>query len=121
MAEAYIIDTVRSPVGKRGGSLSQIHPVLDGKNRPIFEPPAFDINTSIQRCLVKAIALHGRPRIYVLGPATVVSPAVVRDLQSLGAHGLIERRTIWAGHGQGKIELVALTSQGRRRRARSAR
>ncbi|MFN8051710.1 MAG: acetyl-CoA C-acetyltransferase [Acidimicrobiales bacterium] len=26
MAEAYIIDTVRSPVGKRGGSLSQIHP-----------------------------------------------------------------------------------------------
>jgi hypothetical protein len=33
--------------------------VLDGKNRPIFEPSAFDINTSIQRCLVKAIALHG--------------------------------------------------------------
>jgi len=40
-------------------TLSQVHPVLDGKNRPIFEPTAFDINTSIQRCLVKAIALHG--------------------------------------------------------------
>ncbi len=26
MAEAYIIDTVRTPVGKRGGSLSQVHP-----------------------------------------------------------------------------------------------
>ena len=26
MAEAYIIDTVLTPVGKRGGSLSQIHP-----------------------------------------------------------------------------------------------
>ncbi len=26
MAEAFIIDTVRTPVGKRGGSLSQIHP-----------------------------------------------------------------------------------------------
>ena len=26
MAEAYIIDTIRTPVGKRGGSLSQIHP-----------------------------------------------------------------------------------------------
>jgi acetyl-CoA C-acetyltransferase len=26
MAEAYIVDTVRTPVGKRGGSLSQIHP-----------------------------------------------------------------------------------------------
>jgi hypothetical protein len=42
-----------------GVMLSQIHPVLDGKNRPIQEPTAFDINTSIQRCLVKAIALHG--------------------------------------------------------------
>ena len=42
-----------------GVRLSQIHPVLDGKNKVIFEPTAFDINTSIQRCLVKAIALHG--------------------------------------------------------------
>jgi hypothetical protein len=40
-------------------TLSQIHPVLDSKNRPLLEPSAFDINTSIQRCLVKAIALHG--------------------------------------------------------------
>jgi hypothetical protein len=40
-------------------TLSQIHPVLDGKNRPLLVPSAFDINTSIQRCLVKAIALHG--------------------------------------------------------------
>jgi hypothetical protein len=42
-----------------GVTLSQIHPVLDARNRPIAEPNAFDINTSIQRCLVKAIALHG--------------------------------------------------------------
>lgn len=42
-----------------GVTLSQIHPVLDTRNRPIMEPNAFDINTSIQRCLVKAIALHG--------------------------------------------------------------
>lgn len=39
--------------------LSQIHPVLDHANRPLKEPNAFHINTSIQRCLVKAIALHG--------------------------------------------------------------
>ena len=25
MAEAYIIDTVRTPVGRRGGGLSQVH------------------------------------------------------------------------------------------------
>lgn len=43
----------------RGVTLSQIHPVLDGRNQPIQLPTAFDINTSIQRCLVKGIALHG--------------------------------------------------------------
>ncbi len=50
---------VEVAVTMQGLTLSQIHPVLDGKNRPIFEPTAFDINTSIQRCLVKAVALHG--------------------------------------------------------------
>jgi len=40
-------------------SLSQIHPVLDNRNKTIENPTAFQINTSIQRCLVKAIALHG--------------------------------------------------------------
>src|SRR4029453_1927721 len=50
---------VEVAVTAQGITLAQIHPVLDGKNRPIFEPTAFDINTSIQRCLVKAIALHG--------------------------------------------------------------
>ena len=40
-------------------TLSQIHPVLDGRNRPLLAPSAFDINSSLQRCLVKAIALHG--------------------------------------------------------------
>ena len=43
----------------QGVTLSQIHPVLDHKNRPIMAPSVFEINTSIQRALVKAIALHG--------------------------------------------------------------
>lgn len=38
-------------------AFTQIHPVLDYKNSTIKEPNAFQINTSIQRCLVKAIAL----------------------------------------------------------------
>ncbi|MEJ7671103.1 MAG: DUF1071 domain-containing protein [Casimicrobiaceae bacterium] len=50
---------VEVAVTVQGVTLAQIHPVLDGKNRPLAEPTAFDINTSIQRCLVKAIALHG--------------------------------------------------------------
>lgn len=50
---------VEVAVTVQGVTLSQIHPVLDGKNRPIAEPSCFDINASIQRALVKAIALHG--------------------------------------------------------------
>jgi hypothetical protein len=34
-------------------------PVLDFRNKPISTPNAFDVNTSIMRCLVKGIALHG--------------------------------------------------------------
>ena len=37
----------------------QVHPVLDNRNQPIKKPNAFQVNTSIQRCLAKAIALHG--------------------------------------------------------------
>ena len=37
----------------------QVHPVLDNRNKPIKTPDAFQVNTSIQRCLAKAIALHG--------------------------------------------------------------
>jgi hypothetical protein len=34
-------------------------PVMDYKNRPIPSPDAFQVNTAMQRCFVKAIALHG--------------------------------------------------------------
>lgn len=34
-------------------------PVMDYKNRAIQNPDAFAVNTAMQRCLVKAIALHG--------------------------------------------------------------
>ena len=50
---------VEVAVTVRGVTLSQVHPVLDARNKAIPVPSAFDINTSIQRALVKAIALHG--------------------------------------------------------------
>lgn len=50
---------VEVEVTVQGLPLSQIHPILNNQNKPIAEPNSFDINTSIQRCLVKAIALHG--------------------------------------------------------------
>lgn len=34
-------------------------PVIDHKNKPIVSPSSFALNTSMQRVLVKAIALHG--------------------------------------------------------------
>lgn len=50
---------VEVAVTVEGVKLSQIHPVLDGRNKPVLNPDAFQINTSLQRALVKAIALHG--------------------------------------------------------------
>lgn len=40
-------------------SMTMQLPVLDFKNKAISNPNAFDINTAMQRCLVKAIALYG--------------------------------------------------------------
>jgi len=34
-------------------------PVMDHRNKAIANPDAFAVNTALQRCLVKAIALHG--------------------------------------------------------------
>ncbi len=34
-------------------------PVINAQNKAIPNPNAFDVNTAMQRCLVKAIALHG--------------------------------------------------------------
>jgi hypothetical protein len=34
-------------------------PVMDYKNKAILNPDAFAVNTAMQRCLAKAIALHG--------------------------------------------------------------
>jgi len=67
----------------QGITLSQIHPVLDSKNRPLVEPSSFDINTSIQRCLVKAIALHGLGLYVYAGedlPQGVISGEVTKPV-----------------------------------------
>lgn len=49
----------------QGVTLSQIHPVLDNNNKPILKPNAFQINTSIQRALVKAIAIATGLGLYI--------------------------------------------------------
>ncbi len=42
-----------------GRSRTSQLPVMDYKNKPIPEPDAFQVNVAMQRCLAKAIALHG--------------------------------------------------------------
>jgi hypothetical protein len=34
-------------------------PVMDHRNKPILSPDAFQVNTSIVRCMTKAVSLHG--------------------------------------------------------------
>lgn len=50
---------VEVAVTVKGITRSQLHPVLDFRNRPIKTPNAFEINSSLQRSLAKAISLHG--------------------------------------------------------------
>ena len=38
---------------------TELMPVTDNYNKTIAKPNAFEINTSIKRCMTKAIALHG--------------------------------------------------------------
>lgn len=38
---------------------THIHPVIDNVNKTLVKPNAYQINTSIARCLVKCFALHG--------------------------------------------------------------
>lgn len=40
-------------------TMTSMLPVLNHQNKAISNPSAMDVNTAMQRCLVKAIALHG--------------------------------------------------------------
>ena len=89
---------VEVEVTVEGVSLSQIHPVLDNRNKPIQKPTAFEINTSLQRCLVKAIALHGLGLYIYAGedlPDNSNAPAVeiktINDTQLSNIEILIEQ------------------------------
>lgn len=42
-----------------GKTMTAQLPVMDHKNKAIPNPDAFDVNKAMQRCLAKAIALHG--------------------------------------------------------------
>ena len=67
---------------------TQVHPVLDNRNQTIQEPNAFQINTSIQRCLAKALALHGLGLYIFAGedlptPPEPISNGEIKSIQSM--------------------------------------
>ena len=61
-----------------GQSRTMQLPVMDHRNRAITNPDAFAVNTAMQRCLVKAVALHGLGLYIYAGEETyrkVTSPS----------------------------------------------
>ena len=77
---------VKVSVTVNGVSREQVHPVLDNRNKPIKTPDAFQVNTSIQRCLAKAIALHGLGLYIFAGedlPDNSLDDSLVREIISL--------------------------------------
>jgi hypothetical protein len=52
---AYVMVTVTVD----GLEATEIMPVLNHSNKPLQNPNSFDVNTALQRTLVKAIAFHG--------------------------------------------------------------
>ena len=71
--------------------MTQVHPVLDHKNKPVNSPNAFQINTSIQRCLAKAIALHGLGIHLYAGEDLPPSPPL-EDFQQKELLNLLDER-----------------------------
>lgn len=54
---AYVQVTVT--LGKDVAGATEIMPVLNHANRPVQKPNSFEVNASLQRCMVKAIAALG--------------------------------------------------------------
>lgn len=87
-------------------TLSQIHPILDGKNRPIDMPTSFDVNTSIQRALVKAIALHGLG-LYVYAGEDLPEAEKTEKLETKEAKPAAHPKQVAAAPGSINAEQIA--------------
>lgn len=77
-------------------------PVMDHRNKAIANPDAFAVNTTMQRCLAKAIALHGLGLYIYAGedvPPTVegetVSEALLNRARTAAAGGEESYRQFW--------------------------
>ena len=81
---------VRVSVTCEGVIRSQVHPVTDNRNQTIAQPTAQDINTSIQRCLAKAIALHGLG-LYIFAGEDLPEPDALNSEQKSELIGVVKK------------------------------
>ncbi len=59
-------------------------PVMDHRNKAISNPDSFQVNTAMQRCLAKAIALHGLG-LYIYAGEDLPSEEKVDELEAYKA------------------------------------
>lgn len=59
MTDAQGLAYVQVTVYVESDSQTEVFPVLNHSNKPIQNPNSFDVNTALQRCMVKAIAMLG--------------------------------------------------------------
>ena len=93
-------------------------PVMDHRNKAIANPDAFAVNTAMQRCLVKAIALHGIG-LYIYAGEDVPSEdrqalndaqqIRVQELRDAAINGTDALRVAWTGLS--KAERESLSSE----------
>jgi len=73
---------VKVTVTVAGADITEVMPVLDNRNRSVQRPNSFLVNTSLQRCLTKAIGYHGLGSYIYAGedvPDEVVEEVVEED------------------------------------------
>lgn len=118
----YAIDSagfafVMVSVTVEGLTHTETLPVLNHSNKPVSNPDAFQINTSLQRCLAKAIAMHGLGHyIYAGEDLPNVVPFDKGEIEAFGAkmrealeendfvtvgRSLIDEQEIWQVANQG--------------------
>ena len=74
---------VRVTVTVEGESITETLPVLNGANNPIKDPNSFEINTALQRCLAKTIAMHGLGAYIYAGEDLPEGPDEVEEFAKL--------------------------------------
>lgn len=90
---------VKVTVIAEGIEMTQVHPVLDHRNNTVKTPNAFEVNTSIMRCLTKAISLHGLGLYIYAGedlPAGESQPTKTKSTQGYPTPAL--KKGVVTGH-----------------------